>query len=262
MMFVSWLAQSVAPPTIAVYLAAVRSLHIDAGLPDPTADAPRLRRVLRGIQRTRSRARPSRRPITKSILDTIHTTLATASPAADAAMFWAACCVAFFGFLRVSEFTAGLSIAPARQLCLADVEILAGSPPSAIRLRIKASKTDPLAVGCFVYIGRSSRTVCPVQAVLAYLTHRGSDPGPFFRWHDGSPLTPVQVNFYLRDILTRAGYQGNYSSHSFRIVAGTATAAAGLPEHLIQTLGRWSSSAYLRYICTSPETLAHVASLL
>ena len=79
------------------------------------------------------------------------------------------------------EFTARLSIAPARQLCLADVEILAGSPPPAVRLRIKASKTDPLAVGCFVYVGRSSRTVCPVHAVLAYLTHRGSDPGPFFR---------------------------------------------------------------------------------
>ena len=89
--------------------------------------------------------------------------------------------------LCVSELTAGLSITPARQLCLTDVEILAGSPPPAIRLRIKASKTDPLAVGCFVYVGRSSRTVCPVQAVLAYLAHRDastqvSDPGPFFRW--------------------------------------------------------------------------------
>lgn len=43
-----------------------------------------------------------------------------------------------------------------------------------------------------------------------------------------------------------------YRGHSFRIRA--ATSAAGIEDHLIQTLGRWSSKFYTRYIrttCTS-----------
>jgi hypothetical protein len=35
-----------------------------------------------------------------------------------------------------------------------------------------------------------------------------------------------------------------------------STAAAAMPDHLIQALGRWSSAAYLQYIHTSPDTLA------
>ena len=62
MMFASWLARSLPPATVRIYIAAVRSLHIDLGFTHPTLDAPRLRRVIKGIQRvdvvSRSRSRP------------------------------------------------------------------------------------------------------------------------------------------------------------------------------------------------------------
>ena len=105
MLFVSWLAQSLSPPSVVVYLASVRSLHIDQDFPDPTFHTPRLRRVLQGIRRSASQSRPSCWPITRPILQAIHDILAHAIPATDALMFWAACCVVFLGFLRVSEFT-------------------------------------------------------------------------------------------------------------------------------------------------------------
>ena len=53
-MFVSWLAQSLSPAS--VYLAAVRSYHIDWGYRDPTQNKPRLRRVLQGIHRSHGAA--------------------------------------------------------------------------------------------------------------------------------------------------------------------------------------------------------------
>jgi hypothetical protein len=53
------------------------------------------------------------------------------------------------------------------------------------------------------------------------------------------------------EILTSLGYNSDlHSGHSFRI--GTITTAGSTIEYyLIQTLGRWSSLCYTRYIITS-----------
>ena len=53
-------------------------------------------------------------------------------------------------------------------------------------------------------------------------------------------------------MLTRLGKDDSaYCGHSFRIGAATSAAAAGVEDHLIQTMGRWSSDCYVRYIKTS-----------
>ena len=87
---------------------------------------------------------------------------------------------------------------------------------------------------------------------------------PVIRLGGRSPLTVDQINYYLRVILSRAVVPGQFSSHSFRIgaLAATSAAAAGLPDHLIRTLRRWSSQAYCRYIRTAPNTFLSVAPLL
>ena len=56
--------------------------------------------------------------------------------------------------------------------------------------------------------------------------------------------------------MTAAKIPGNYSSHSFRIGAATVAARNGVPDHLIQTLGRWSTNVYKSYIRTPVEALA------
>ena len=262
MMFVSWLAQSLSPASVDVYLAAVRSYHIDWGYRDPTQNKPRLRRVLQGIHRSHGAASPPRRPITRDILCSIHRILSLPNSGFDSLMFWSACSLAFFGFLRVSEFTSSAPFDPARHLAPTDVEFLPGEPSPGLRLRIKFSKTDPVGVGHFLYIGVTGTNLCPVLALRSYLAHRGSLAGPLFVWADRSPLTADQVNHYLRVILSRAGVSGPFSSHSFRIGAASSAAAVGLPDHLIQTLGRWTSQAYRRYIRTAPDTFLSVAPLL
>ena len=103
MMFVSWLAQSLSPASVDVYLAPVRSYHIDWGYSGPTQNKPRLRRVLQGIHLSHGAAPPPlRRPITCDILCSIHRILSLPNSGFDSLMFWSACSLAFFGFLRVS----------------------------------------------------------------------------------------------------------------------------------------------------------------
>ena len=53
-----------------------------------------------------------------------------------------------------------------------------------------------------------------------------------------------------------------YLAHSFRIGAATVAARNGIPDHLIQALGRWTSNAYQLYIRTPSEALAGISGQL
>ena len=59
-----------------------------------------------------------------------------------------------------------------------------------------------------------------------------------------------------RQIMASAKVPGNFSSHSFRIGAATIAAHNGVPDHLIQSMGCWSSNASLLYIRMPAEVLA------
>jgi hypothetical protein len=178
----------------------------------------------------------------------------------DNAMLWAAFCTAWFGFLRVSEFTSPPSgFDPAVHLSLNDVAVDSHLHPSAVMLSIKASKTDPFRKGVQLFLPRTNHLLCPVSSLSHFLHRRGSLPGPLFVFSDGTALSRRHVTERLRAILASAGVDGNFSSHSFRIGAATSASAAGLSDSMIRTLGRWSSDAYLVYVRTSQVTLRQAA---
>ena len=97
-------------------------------------------------------------------------------------MIWAACCTAYLGFLRVSEFT---SSSPNHSnsftdLLLSDVAIDSHVAPPVIRITLKQSKTDQYRQGTHIYLGRISHQVCPIKALIRYLDRCGGRPGPLF----------------------------------------------------------------------------------
>ena len=63
---------------------------------------------------------------------------------------------------------------------------------------------------------------------------------PLFTFSDDRSLTRQRLSSTVQSILHSAGYTGSYSGHSVRIGAATTAAARGVPDYLIQTLGRWS----------------------
>ena len=59
-----------------------------------------------------------------------------------------------------------------------------------------------------------------------------------------------------KEVITRVGLSSNYyNGHSFRSGAATTSSKVRLEDHLIQTLGRWSSDCYKRYIHTPLEVI-------
>ena len=91
---------------------------------------------------------------------------------------------------------------------------------------------------------------------MNYLALRGDAPGPLFLLQNGQPLSRNTLTDWLRQIMASARVPGNFSSHSFRIGAATVAARNGVPDHLIQSMGHWSSNAYQLYIRTPAEVLA------
>ena len=143
-------------------------------------------------------------------------------------MLWAACCVGFFGFLRFGEFTAPEKeeFVSGMHLSFKDIAVDNETDAKVISVSIKHSKTDPFRQGVRIFLGRTDAVQCPVAALLAYLTRRGSGDGPLFRFENGQPLTRSRLVMKVRKALQEAGLQPDkYTGHSFRIGAATTAAA-------------------------------------
>ena len=67
---------------------------------------PYLEQVLQGIKRDQLRSNPQRErlPITADIMLCIHSVLVKSKQDYSSIMMWAACCIAYFGLLRCSEY--------------------------------------------------------------------------------------------------------------------------------------------------------------
>ena len=84
-----------------------------------------------------------------------------------------------------------------------------------------------------------------------YESHR-----PLFLFADGTVLTRSRFISCLRSLLEKVGLKAElYAGHSFRIGAATTAASAGLPDWLIQAMGRWNSVCYKRYIRITNQSL-------
>ena len=114
-----------------------------------------------------------------------------------------------------------------------------------------------------MFIAAMDNDVCPISAVHSYVALRGASPGAFFCSAVGIPLAKSRFVELVRSALTQAGVPvAGYTGHSFRIGAAMAAAEAGIPDSVIQALGRWASPAFLRYIRTPRHHLAQYSSPL
>ena len=251
---------------IKLYLAGIRFHYIKCNNIDILKNNLQLNYILRAIRKRQSNfSRGLRLPITFPVLFDLCTCLSRGlfSTFVDT-MLQVAFTTAFNGFLRCGEFTVS-PISTAHPL-IADVTF--DHDMSKFTLVLRSSKTDTFSKGVSVLIFNTN-PLRPVNLMSNYLRLRlaagATTTSPLFldNQFSTSPLTRNSFISLLRRALSVAGYNdSHFSGHSFRIGACTSGAAAGVQDHLLKVLGRWTSSCYSRYIRTPPASLSKAQQLM
>lgn len=241
------LSSRISHKSIKVYLSGVQYWSKLQGCNILIKNLHRLKYVVMGIRRAQGSSfdRPTRPPVTWSMLQSICRFIAHTETPFDRDMLTSAVLLAFFGLLRVSEYTcpSPSSYDPTAHLSVQDVSV--DWDRGIAFINIKISKTDPFREGVTIRVSVLGHRLCPVHALVRFVIRRGSSPGPLFVFQNGAFLTRERIV----DILSRAlPSVTNINTHSFRRGGASALAAAGTPDHVIQILGRWKSNAFTRYI--------------
>ena len=119
----------------------------------------------------------------------------------------AASCLSFFGFLRSEEVVTPSEshFDPEANLCFDDIRVDCHSHLTYMQVILKASKTDPLRLGTFLFIGATDSHLCPITAVISFMMAKGNAPSPLFTWKNGCYLTRDRFVIQIRKVLSAGG---------------------------------------------------------
>ena len=199
-LYVTQLSTYSSHANIKMHLAAIRHYTIRRHFVSPIPTFQRLYLLIKGIKRTQGPKfqRRKRDPITPPMLVTIKTHIMSSEhDYVDKLMLWAALLTAFFGFLRVSEYTSPTKhkYDPSSSLLTTDLTL----SPTTASLHIKSSKTDPFRTGVTLRIAANNTILCPISALYKYVQSRNRTPGPLFQFRNGSFLTRRDINKLLSE---------------------------------------------------------------
>ena len=254
--------------TIKLYLAGIRHFYIRFEVDTPLLHPEKLVQlqcILKGSKKSQSSVlcRKERLPITFDILVKLIKQFATSLCIYDSIMYSAICSMAFFGFMRCGEFTilSNTKFEPSSNLCVGDIDV---SKTDRLVIKLKQSKADVFRKGITISIGsvesQDPTVLCPYKCMVGFWNlRRGSGAGnddPLFVDSRGVILNRGDFITNMKNGIKELGMNPDlYNGHSFRIGAATTAARQNVPEHLIQTMGRWASDSYLRYIRTDFDSI-------
>lgn len=221
-------------------LTVIGKMHKIARLRTPTTDE-HVRRVWRGILRTKREAVTRKRP---TLLTEIKKMLSTLSDQLSGKRDRALILFGFAGAMRRSELVS---------LNVGDLELV----DEGFVVRIRQSKTDQTGKGRVIGIpyGKHDET-CPVKAMQAWLHATGLERGAIFRKvnrHgdiEGDRLSGFSVAVIVKRSLKAAGISPRqFSGHSLRTGLITSADRAGVKEHdVMKQSGHRDVNVFRSYI--------------
>jgi len=204
---------------------------------------PGLHLILREIKKApikHALREKTRLPITIEMLHSIQTILLKKTPSFYNITLWAMCCLAFFGFLRVREFTIPTegSYNPSCHLSLSDIAVDNREKPCFCNCPSKNPKQICLSmVSKCMWVPLMAWYVCPIKAILAYLSRRSKRPGPLFITTEGIGWTGPMFCAGIKSLIVNLKLEERRNTHSFGFGAATSASLAKLPDAHIQILG-------------------------
>ena len=263
-----------APGTVKIRMAAIRSIHLSMGLPDPTAHLPRIPLAMAGIKR-RWGTKVRRKPVTPEMLKWMGKHLEHGKTKEGSLMF-AAVCFGYFFLLRASEYLCVGYNQPDKGLRGQDVVLKTSGRECTLQnikeadeivLTIRSSKTDIYNRGEIRNHFRSEEEICPVKAAIALFLNypqrygEGNDTmGPLFRTEDDKLLPRGAV----QAMIERSGRalnmpEGDLGTHSLRFGGASAIWAAYGESALVKRWGRWASDSFQTYLWDARKASQDVA---
>lgn len=251
--FLSWLfllTRRVSYGTAKSYLCHVKTLCKLLGHnTDAAFRSPQLEYALRAYRKERPvLTRPARLPITVQLLHKFRSFLDLSGQLEDRMLF-AVLCVGVYGLFRSGELAMKTTADNSDILLRGDVRWASDARSCAINLRM--SKTDPLRDGVTVTLWANDTITCPVSHLRRWWLSapNQSSTAPLFQRADSSPLLYTQLNESIKLLAHKAGLDAKrITGHSLRVGGATSLAMMGVPEHVIQQLGRWRSLCYQLYV--------------
>ena len=243
LLFLSYLhIKGLAPATITTYLSAIGYVHKAYGVYDPTSRFL-VQKVLSSINKLQG-CKDSRLPITLVVLHKLVDSIDKMSfPLYQSHLLKAMFLFAFYGLFRVGEITVQKS--GEISLFLRHLTIL----DNCVQVQITNFKNNKTSKPFDIVIHKQGGPYCPFITLLKYLSVRGYDDGPLFRFINGSPVSRFFFTSKLKDCISFSGLNPKlFKSHSFRIGSASHLASIGKSDLQIKLLGRWNSDSFLRYI--------------
>ena len=249
--YAAFLARSLSASSIPAYLNAVRILHLEHGLTDPTKNNFHLATTLRGIKRAKGLTVSRKTPITPKILLAFRNQLNLDNP--RHATFWAVCLVAFFGLLCKANLLCrgSTQFNPSKLLRRGDIVFFADW---AIVIN-RWSKTIQFSQRILtIPLPRiNQHPLCPYTALKhAFNLVPAPLSGPAFVVPASRGLVPLTYGKFDSMLKSLAAVinldPSQVSGHSFRSGGATLAFQAQIPAELITRLGEWKSDAYRSYI--------------
>lgn len=244
--------------TVATYISGLSHVHKLNGFDDPTKSFF-VSKILEGFKRKNPGSKDLRMPVSSALLKQLINSLPhVCTSSYEASMFASAFSLAFFAMLRVGEFAADKKCDSGRHVVrLRDVIQKRTNLNEELHIKIRSSKTDQVSNSTTLVIYKQPDiAVCPVKLMNLYLNKRLSlsadicktDDMQLYIHFDGTLLTRYQFSSVLQKCLQFGEVPGHFRPHSFRLGGATEAKRRGVDDDVIKQWGRWSSSAYLRYI--------------
>jgi hypothetical protein len=161
--------------------------------------------------------------------------------------------VSFFGLFRAGEVSlsnTGLNNVLHKEGLQLNHD---GGKVSSVTIKTRAFKHSAGRAATIPLCRQQPQVICPVRALVKYLSKSTGHQGPLFHHPDGTPVTTVEFRSILRKSVKAAHLECNkYTCHSLRIGGATHAHLSNMPHSQIRQLGRWRSNAYKKYIRVKP----------